>query len=364
MNVIASVKGALYERARQFVTRALWVEGTLRGTDQVFRCLFVGNSDTQRYLLARMYEGEPRVLRQRRILIRSLPRIMKGRDIPVDLCIAVLPPRHDRQLAKQCDFRGQENVLQVVDVPSTWDELKTKLHQNAKNAPRLIRKNGLTYRVSKDPEDFRHFYHRMFVPHTRERYGASATIEPFEEMERFFAKGFLLLIEEAGRAIAGSLCLADDRVLTYRRMGVLDADQTHSKKGAQMAVYHFSLELAIERRIPKFDLMKSSAFVNDGVYQHKRKWGATTLPDDEAETWVYYFALGAPDKVASFFRENPVVVHAASGLKVLVGLEKGAELTPAATTDLIDRYRAPGLEGIEVLTSASRKPAAIAFPKA
>lgn len=361
MSVIADVRRALYRAAKRLFARGLWVEGTLRGTDQTFRCLFVGNSGTERYLLERVYEGAPRVLRRRPIWIPLLPRIMRRGDLGVDLCVAVLPPRYDRQLSRQCDFRGQESVRQVVDVPPTWDELKSKLHRNAKDAPRLIRKAGLTCRLSNDPEDFRHFYHRMFVPHTRERYGASASIEAFEEMETFFSKGFLLLVEEAGRPIAGSLCLSDSGVLTYRRMGVLDADDAHSRKGAQMAVYHFSLQLAMDRRIGKFDLMKSSAFVNDGVYQHKRKWGATTLADDEAEGWVYYFTLGTPETVATFFRQNPAVVHTPSGLRVVVGLESGAELSPAATAELVDRYRAPGLSGLTVLMSQSRTPAEIAF---
>jgi len=363
MKVLAKIKQTLYTKAIRYIAHATWVEGRLKESGQTFRILFVENSEVMRYLLPRMYAGEPRILRRRRIWIPSLPKLLSRGALPVDLCIAVLPLAYDPQFRGLCDFRGQEFVRQIVDVPPYWEELKGKLHRTPRGTGRLIRKHGLTYRVSKEPKDLQFFYHRMFVPHTRKQYGNLARIEPFEEMERIFGKGFLLLVEEGGRPIAGSLCMMDQDVLTYRRMGVLDADEAHIQKGGQMAVYYFSLQLAVERRIKKFDLMKSRSFLNDGVYQHKLKWGAVTVPDDEPESWVYFFNRGSPEKAALFFRQNPVVVHTRNGLKVVSGLEDGTELSPEVTSELTERFYAPGLEGLVVLSSRSATPVEVDFQK-
>jgi len=353
MNVVRRLRLALHARAVRYLARVTWVEGTLDGCDEPFRCLFAGDSQLQPYLIRRMYNGEPRVIARRRVRIASLPRLVRQNTLAVDLCVAVLPPATRDLFAGFLAFRGQEFVCQVVDLPASWEAMTSRLHRTPRGTGRLIRKHGLTRRISHDARDFDFFYRRMFVPHTQNQYGPLAIIETFDEMKTFFDRGFLLLVEEAGHPIAGSLCLMDDAVLTYRRMGVLDADDAHIRKGAQMAVYYFSLQLALERGLRAFDLMKSRALLEDGVYEHKRKWGATTLPDPESESWVHFVCPRPGERVARVFARHPVIVHAGAGLRGLVGVDPGVALTPEVKAELLERYDAPGLDGLIVLGSTS-----------
>lgn len=353
----AGPKDALYRLYTRYFERAAWVEGVLRDSDETFRCLFVGDPRLRQYIQQRIFAGEPREIAVRRIRIGALPSLLRQETSKVDLCVAVLP------LATRHMFAGSASALlgdvwvrQVVDLPDTWEKLAPKLHRTPRGSGRLIRKHGLTMRISRDAGDFEFFYTRMFLPHTQKQYGNLANIESMEEMKTFFDQGFLLLVEEEGRPIAGSLCLMDDTTLVYRRMGVLDADETHIRKGAQMAVYNFSLQLALEKRLQFFDLMKSRACLYDGVYEHKRRWGATTKHDVESETWVHYVPLTGSARAAAFFARCPVIVEQDDHLLGVLGWERPEQPTAEEQHELLEHNKAPGMTGLLVYTSGGTSP--------
>lgn len=352
---------ALYLKVSQSFAHATLVEGTLKDNNESVRCLFIDNSELTEYLLHKIYSGQPRILRRWRVLVPFLPRLIKHPPVPLDLCIAVVPLKYEQALHGLYDYRTQEFVRQVIDVLPTWEEVKVRLHRTPRGTGRLIRKYGLSYRISNDQREFDFFYHHMYRPHIEKQYESMAFIDSYEEMKEFFTKGFLLLVEEGNQPIAGSLCLLDENVLTYRRMGLLEGDEAYIKKGGQMAVFYFSLHLAIERKLDKFDLMKSKAFLNDGVYLHKRGWGATVLPDHESESWVYFFNLGPSEKIAKFYKNNPLIAHTKTGLKGVLGIESESIISPEMEKDLIHRFYAPGLEGLILLTSKSKVPIEVSF---
>lgn len=349
--VVSGLKGALYRLYIRYWERAVLVEGVLRDSDDTFRCLFVGDPRVRLYMQQRIYAGEPTVVSSRRLRIGALPSLLREQGNTADLCVAVLPLHTRNMFAKTPALRGDVWVRQVVDVPETWEQLAPKMHRTPRGSGRLVRKHGLTMRISRDAADFETFYWRMFLPHTQKQYGDLANIESFDEMKTFFDQGFLLLIDEGDRAIAGSLCLMDDTTLVYRRMGVLDGDEEHARKGAQMAVYYFSLQLALEKRLRFYDLMKSRSCLFDGVYEHKRRWGATTRHDDESETWVHYVPMNGSERLARFFARCPVIVEQGEELLGALGWDKPEQPTEEERHELLERNKAPGLAGLLVYTS-------------
>jgi len=364
MGILRTVKNKIYTEASKHISRATLLEGLLKGTGQTFRCLFVEKSNLMRYLSPRIYSEPPTILESRKIWIPSLKKTVSDASRSMDICIAVLPKQYDSEFQPMDGFKSQEDVRQVIDTSGSMEEIMGAFHQKKRQwANTLIKRNDLTCRISRDLRDLDLFYHRMHVPHIQKRYGDLSYLESFEEMKTFFLKGFLLLVLKGGEAIAGALCLTEGDALTFRRTGVLHGDESYVKMGAQLALYYFNIVYAKEHGIGKVDAMKSRPFLNDGVYRTKREWGAAVLPDDEAESWVYYFNLGAPDKMAHFYEQNPVIVHTKTGLKGIVGVSKGSELSPEVQSDLTDRYYAPGLNGLMFLTPKSKIPIEVGFRK-
>ena len=363
MNPFRAFRHALYLKASQYIARATLVEGTIKDSDQLFRCLFIDNSKLTEYLLPKIYSGEPRILRRSRVWFFSLRRLIQHSRESLDMCIAVVPLRYDAHFNEMYDFRSQEWVQQILDVSANAERLgspsKNKLH----GTKRKIKKFGFSYRVSHDRQDLFRFYHNMYLPLIRKNFGNWASVDSFEEMEEYFARGFLLLVTQEGQDVAGVLCWQRDDALIYRRAGVLNGDDLCIQQGGQSAAYYFMIEEARRKNIKKLDLMLSRPLRYDGVYRHKRDWGAAVFPNDESKSWVYFFNLGSPKKVALFFERNPIIATTKTGLKGIVGVKNGCELSPELENELTKEFFSPGLEGLIVLTPNQTAPLHIDFNK-
>jgi hypothetical protein len=347
-SALASAKRFIYPLTSTAVVKASLVEGTLKGGGP-FRTLLVHNCDFNAQLKERSYEGDATVLRQWRILIPTLRGILRRRTGDFDLCVAVLPSFYDAMFRPLCDFKGREQVRQVIDTSIGWEEMRRyfvkKKRQISNN---FAEKTGLSYRLSRDDAEFDHFYYRMHVPHIQRRYGHLSAIDSYATMRKFFRKGVLLFVTRGDEPVAGALSLFEGKTLVFRRTGVLDGDETHVKGGAQTALYYFQLRYAVDHGLRAVDAMKSAPFLNDGVFRHKAEWGARTLRDDEAWERVYYFARGPKDRIARFFDVNPVVCEDGAQLYGVVGDAPAGQLAAAPPADLSKRFPTLGLRDLVV----------------
>lgn len=361
MKFLKALKSWAYKHASKYFGRAILVEGVLDGTDQTFRSLFIGDSLFLKYLVERMYSDTPCTLRAWSIWMPSLKSMIQNPVERIDLCVAIFPENYERYLPGMYSFKSHEFVRQMLNVSGAWEDIRRQFHRNPRETERKIRKYNLSYRITHRLEDYDFFYERMFLPHIKKQFGSIAYIDTYEDLKSYFLKGFLLLVVEGEHAIAAGLSLIEDDRLTFRRIGVLDGEDSYVKKGGQSALYYFTIQYAREQGAQVADFMKSRPFLNDGIYRHKSEWGAAVYPDKESEAWVYFFNLGSSGKIARFFELNPLVVHTKTGLKGVVGLQNGLESSSEVEKDLTDRFYAPGLEGLLLLTPKSKIPIEISF---
>jgi glycosyltransferase involved in cell wall biosynthesis len=361
IGVLSKGKDGLYASAFQYIARVTLVEGVLKDSDQQFRCLFIGNTKMMEYLLPKMYSGQPNILLRRRILFYSLRKIIQQFRESLDMCIAVVPPRYERYFKDLYDFYSHELVQQILDI-SDNDQQLGKLSQKQLNFTKnKIKKAGFSYRVSHNKQDFMNFYYNMYLPLIKKNFGDFANIDSLENMEEYFSRGFLLLVTQMEQDVNGVLCWQHDDTLVYRRAGVLNGDNPSIKQGGQSAAYYFMIEEARQRKLKKLDLMFSCSFLKDGVYLHKRRWGAAVFPDDEPKSQVYFFNLGSPQKVALFYEHNPIIARTKTGLSGVLGMKDNCELSPELAEKLRKEFFAPGLEGMFVLSPNRTVPLHIAF---
>lgn len=358
--MLTSLKQVAYPLTSALFARASLVEGRLKGTGTKFRCLFVHHCTFSEHLKERSFESDAVVQRCWRVFIPSLRRILRSDGLEFDLCVAVLPSFYGSLFDNICDFKGQEEIRQVVDTSGGWEGIRQFLSKTKRQVTNNFpEKYGLSCRMSKDTGDFDNFYHRMYLPHIQKRYGDLSQIDSYGAMRQFFEKGVLLLVTKDDQPVAGALSLIEGKSLVFRRTGVLDGDDSHVKGGAQLALYYFQLKYAVDNGLDTFDTMKSAPFLNDGVFRHKGEWGARTLPDYESEKSVYWFVRGTAEKRAEFFHANPVVVGSGPELSAVVGDSRTNESTTPSSDELLRRYHTVGLHDLRVYTPSGLRTVAL-----
>ena len=351
MNLSKAVKRRLYPTISKHVSRAVLVEGVLKGTGLRLRCLFVDNSRFTHYVLGRMYTRPVRTVREWKLWIPALRRPVTRQGGEFDLCIAVLPRIYESVFRGLYAFRGQEYVQQEIDTSGTWDEIKARFHKKKRRLSNsMFEKNGFAYRVSADERDFDLFYHRMHLPLIKKQFGDLANIETYESMKKVFSKGLLLLVTRHDKPVAGNLCHIRNGVLTAYKAGVLDGDDRHVRDGVQMALYYYCLRFAHEQNLMKVNAARSRPFLNDGVYRTKLEWGAATRPDDESGSWVYFFIPRLSREVSRFFEDNPFVAGTEDGLMAVVGTRGNGTISEEYGRTLARQFCSPGIGGLLLLS--------------
>jgi hypothetical protein len=362
MGLMDKVRLKVYPVVSRYISHATLVEGRLGNGGETFRCLFVENTDLMGYMLPRMYDDCPAVLRKWRIWTPSLPRVLRDQSNSIDMCVAVLPLSYEPKFERSAHFKSQMLICSFIDMAGGWGEIKKRFQHNKRQfSNRMDKRPAFECRISKDPKDFDLFYNEMYAPHIQKRFEDLADLDSYCHMKDSFDKGFLLVIEEGEKSVAGVLCEVQDGTLFARRTGILHGDEEYIRRGAASAEYYFMLKFALEHGLSRVDLLRSRPFFNDGVYSTKRKWGATIYPDRESRFWVFFLIPEYSSKVASFFEINPVIVYRDDRMYGLVGWNNEDTPSEKDEKDFSQKYYSPGLDGLMLIRPDCEEPVQISF---
>jgi hypothetical protein len=355
MKLYHTLKHIAYTAYSRYFCRATLVEGIMKDTDLTVRCLFIDKKTLSKYMMQRIYSGTPTIVKRWTIYIPSIKKIMRTSSHGIDMCVAVLPLSREKEFGKLCDFKTQEWVRQSLPLSSSADVTNERLDSKLRETGRRIKKEGFDCRISSDLHDFDTFYYDMYLPTAQKQFGDLAIIEPYEELKSLFLndRGILLFVTENGSPVAGSLRFFQDKTLVGYRLGVLHGDHDYVKRGAQSAINYFGIRLALTSSCDLVDMLGSRPFLEDGVYRHKREWGATVSHYDALKTWVFFFILDRGDKTARLFEMNPLIIHTKKGLMGLLGMVDAAELSPEQKKELVKKHYAPGLRGLMLMSPGS-----------
>jgi hypothetical protein len=261
------------------------------------------------YIVEILCGEDVKITKIKRIYVWELKKFANSQD-------AVLVDMH-RILTRFFDdgFLVPEFVGQALDIGDK--EIKI----NNKNLKRVRR---YSYELSNDPEDLILFYKKMYVPYIKRRYGDSAEVESFNNIENFFKNGELILIKLNDEYVAAQLSEINGDEYRLRRNGVLD--ESFVKEGALVATYYFSMLRAKEINAKTVYFGGSRPFLLDGVLRHKNVWGARIFETKDARRFIYLknvlfeqpfiYIDGEELKVAIFSEDDKLIKeYANSGLE-------------------------------------------------
>lgn len=304
--------------------------------------LLAGEERWTRYFLQR-FHGE-KWTREELGTYRSwqIPEILSRHGSQADIVIARLDIFSTRLLQMPDYLRVPEWVRMVARVP---DSGAPPTSRSAKDDLRLIRINGLGWRVSYDPTNLRRHLDHDYYPYTRLRYGEDAFVQPRRVLQAAFKRGGLLVVEKDQLPVAGMVFEIRKNILQMWSMACTASDESLLSKRALAAVYAFSFEYARTARLDFVDMRGCRPCPADSLFFVKQKWGAEVREHGELAFEFLIRWESANDRVLRFLERTPFIFRESGKLSVIGTSERESSL----------RWRQAGLSQFHTAGSANLK---------
>ncbi|MDP9051841.1 MAG: GNAT family N-acetyltransferase [Acidobacteriota bacterium] len=225
---------------------------------------------------------------------------------------------------------------------------------------RKMRQRGWEYEVTGDPEKFDYFYQKMYVPHTKTRFGDSAFLSPREKLKAKFDSGELIFVRKQNEYVSGALLVYEGDVARMPFLGVRDGEWELVVAGALVALYEFILQHLEQRGFRSVDLGESRTFLNDGVLRFKMKYGHTI-----SSASVHKFlirVLSDTNAARAFLQNNPFIFQHADELRGAVFLDAAAPPSTRTLHEIHKEHSHPGLSELMVFSFAPAGAATLNLP--
>ena len=210
-----------------------------------------------------------------------------------------------------------------------------------KDDARRVRRLALRPRLARGTRAVERFRRELYEPYAARRFGDLFLRVPAHAFRHAERRGWLLLLEDRDRTVAGALLERwgrDHRILAF---GVVLEDVIPSGLLLEACYYH-TIRFATEAGFPRLSLGTARPLLADGVLRYKRKWGASLGRPSTWETFALRYR-NTPATRAALAAAPLVVDRGREGLAVLVA---SGERSPAAAIADVDT---PGLATIAVL---------------
>ncbi len=174
------------------------------------------------------------------------------------------------------------NVLMVMPLKpgEAWEDINRRLVKKQRLNIKRFNEAGFHMVKGDAKEDFDFYYDRMYLPMINQRHALYADIAPKEAFRKLVEKCDLWFVENlAGQRIAAVVWLNGGHIKHGLSFGILDGDFYYEEQGALACIYYHEIRMAHEQGARLLDGTQAPAFENDGLYQHKRRWGFEAIDD-------------------------------------------------------------------------------------
>lgn len=278
--------------------------------------LLAGEERWTRYFLQRFHVEKWTREELGRYRAWQIPEVLARYRSKADVVIARLDIFSTRLLRMPDFLRVPEWVRMVARLSGTPPS------RSAKDDLRLIRINGLSWRVSHDRGELRRHLEHDYYPYTRLRYGEDAFVQPRRVLETAFKKGGLLVVEKDTRPVAGMVFEIRKNILQMWSMACTASDESLLSKRALAAVYAFSFDYARKAGLDFVDMRGCRPCPADSLFFVKQKWGAEVREHGELAFEFLIRWDSANNRILSFLEKTPLIFRDNGGLAV-VGTSEG-----------------------------------------
>lgn len=254
------------------------------------RLAYLGEGESLPYLKERIQPHEFRLVSDSVPIARLGKMIREIPESGVWLCLEInrlLQPFFTRK-----GLRTFPWLRQRIDLRSA--QYRNRRRKIEANFGRKVRKYHYAFRLVQDAASVAHFYERLYLPYVTARFGNACYPRTLPELCRAVEKGFLLQVLRGEQWIAGVVCSVRKNEVSARAFGHLPEEEYPLRLGALSAAYYGLLQHASSHTISCVDLLRSRPDEKDGIYCHKKRWGAIAVKDCWPHTAIRLFPPGDP----------------------------------------------------------------------
>jgi hypothetical protein len=286
-------------------------------------------------------------------------KLIAAHEPDADLVVADLPWPWHRLLRGRGYLEVPAWINQRFRLPERWADVFPRLRRSARGEDmRNIRKSRLQARLVRDDAAIRRFYEELYVPHLKRRFGEAAYIEPEWKIRYCVESGTLMEIHREGELMAAQVLWGSRGSLHFLWSGLTREEYGRETRGAFPALYYYGIVHAFENGFAEADYCGSRPVLADGIFQLKRRWGAS-VHDGWSRDTLFIRPRRLSGACLELLGRSPLIVRDAGGLagRVLCGA------APAGFADVeraVQAWASDGIREIAIFSLLPPTPGALA----
>jgi hypothetical protein len=167
----------------------------------------------------------------------------------------------------------------------------------------------------------------------------------------------LIQVTRGGNWVSGVVCHPQQGNLTARILGVRNGDAELIRQGAASTLYYAAIHWANESGYEAVDFLGTWPLLHSGLFQHKRKWGASVRIPKDMNRWIWIGIRRITPAVRQFLKDHPfAVLGREENLHGLIFVEDPHKVSPEETNEWERRYVTPGLDSLLIRSIESFVP--------
>jgi len=324
------------------------LQGRLRGREERFTVLYAGRRKNDTYLLNLMFEDYVELEKVNSTLLTFTPHLHRMAAAADVVIVDIGWPYHGLVNRRGEYLEIPDWIRMTIELPPVWEDVVRNFRQTTRNNDlRLIRRNGYRAGFTTERAAVETFYDTMYLPFVTHKHASGSIVASRRQVLRQASKGQLLQVLRGDEVIvAGVICASDD-ILYFLWMGIAPAHLDSPPEGAISALYLFGIRYAFDNQCTTVDFTGTRAFLGDGAFRFKRKWGAM-VEDTFSPSSILLRPQPGSGKGARFCERLPSLARRSGRLEAMfVSVDKPAD--GATVARLKKEYGCNGLEYINLI---------------
>lgn len=315
------------------------IKGKKKSSNLGFTTLAFGDVQFSHYFANLVYSDDYEIKALAKATYYDIPKIINHTD--ADIILVQADGALSRFLSR-LGFLILPKICFTLNV-SASERLFARVSRLRRRNISMIKKQGFTYEITREPEKLDFFYSSFYLPYIFKRHGKSARQTSFFEMKQIYRKGGLLFVKLNEKYVSGILYNLYGGIVCACCLGIYKGKRQHLEEGASQAAFYFLVEWSKLKGFKEINYGLCNPFMNDGLFAYKKSWGMKAKPCKDLIYGLRVSKLNT--SVVEFLSENPLVFSESETLSGLVFRKVEGETEEGFRAS---SYYTPGLSRIVV----------------
>jgi hypothetical protein len=308
--------------------------------------LYFGDKTSVNYFINLAFSEKPQLIKlKKKIYLWNINNIIKEFSPTINAIFI----KNDRFFTQFLQNKGfiiiPEWIKLILDVSDSLPAIYEKFNKSTRKDFKKMINSNYDFEITNDYKKIDFFYKRMFIPFNVPKMDISSILGliQFWYYRILFDECKLILVKNNDKYVSGGLIYIENDIARFPCMGILDGNAEYIEKGAATALKYFQIIWAKKERINRLDFGHTRAFLNDGLFRFKRKWG---MHLEESNNIFGIFGMKIVDKksgIQEFLTNNPFIYFKKNKLEAIVYIKKNHPITQNEIKKFSKKYFTKGL---------------------